>query len=102
MAAQIASNAGLLTSARHAGTVSQLWQVKAGERATIRGLDQTLDPQLRQRLLDLGLTPGTTVEHTLTGTFGKIRAYLVRGAMIALRQEQAQLIHVAPATVNTN
>lgn len=102
MAAQIASNAGLFASTRHADAGSQLWQVKAGERVTIRRIDEALDPQLRRRLLDLGLTPGTTVEHTLTGTFGKIRAYLVRGAMIALRQEQAQLIHVAPATVNKN
>jgi len=102
MAAQIASNAGLFASPLHADASTQLWQMKVGDRATIRGLDHAIDPQLRQRLLDLGLTPGTTVEHTLTGTFGKIRAYLVRGAMIALRQEQAELIHVPPATVHSS
>ena len=57
-----------------------------------------LDPECRgfscRRLMDLGLTPGTQVEAALTNTFGDPRAFRVRGALIGLRKQQAELIWV--------
>ena len=96
MAAQIASNFGMIATRAAEPHLRRLWQTRPGQKATIRSIDPTIDPAMRSRLLDLGFTPGTTIEHALTGTMGNIRAYLVRGALIALRREQADLIHVAP------
>ncbi len=50
----------------------------------------------RRRLLDLGLTPGTTVECAFPGPMGEPTAYRVRGALIALRREQGDEIEIEP------
>jgi Fe2+ transport system protein FeoA len=49
---------------------------------------------LRQRLLDLGLTAGARVGVASENAFGDPRAYRIRGAVMALRREQARLVHV--------
>jgi Fe2+ transport system protein FeoA len=51
-------------------------------------------------MMDLGILPGTTIEVEMTSPSGDPTAYKVRGALIALRKEQAQLIQVEnPAQV---
>jgi DtxR family Mn-dependent transcriptional regulator len=50
----------------------------------------------RRRLLDLGLTPGTVVECSFPGPMAEPMAYRVRGALIALRREQANEIEIEP------
>jgi ferrous iron transport protein A len=50
---------------------------------------------LRQRLFDLGLTPGTMVERLMSSPIGDPSCYRVRGAMIALRGSDAEQIRVA-------
>ncbi len=50
---------------------------------------------LRQRLFDLGLIPGTIIERVMNSPAGDPACYRVRGAMIALRQRDAELIRVA-------
>lgn len=50
----------------------------------------------RRRLLDLGLTPGTVVECSFPGPMAEPTAYRVRGALIALRREQANEIEIEP------
>lgn len=49
---------------------------------------------LRRRLLDLGFVPGAEVAVIRKAPFGDPTAYLVRGAMVALRQEEADFILV--------
>jgi DtxR family Mn-dependent transcriptional regulator len=51
----------------------------------------------RRRLLDLGVTPGAMIERVFTSPFGQPTAYRVRGALIALRTEQADQIEIEPA-----
>jgi len=46
-------------------------------------------PDLACRLADLGLIPGTRVTCLLGGSSGDPRAYLIRGALIALRKTDA-------------
>lgn len=46
------------------------------------------------RLHDLGLVPGTVVECIMQSPFGDPTAYLIRGAVIALREEDAELVTV--------
>jgi DtxR family Mn-dependent transcriptional regulator len=50
----------------------------------------------RRRLLDLGLTPGTVVECEYPSPLGEPMAYRVRGALIALRNEQGDQIEIEP------
>ena len=50
----------------------------------------------RRRLLDLGVTPGTVIERAFTSPLGEPTAYRVRGALIALRPEQASQIEIEP------
>lgn len=50
--------------------------------------------QQRRRLMDLGLVPGTTVEAVRRSPVGEPTAFLIRGAMIALRREEAEQIIV--------
>jgi DtxR family Mn-dependent transcriptional regulator len=50
----------------------------------------------RRRLLDLGVTPGAVIERVFTSPFGEPTAYRVRGALIALRTEQAGQIEIEP------
>ena len=42
---------------------------------------------MRRRLLDIGLTPGTMVECVGKSPSGDPKAFLIRGAVIAIRSE---------------
>ena len=48
----------------------------------------------RRRLMDLGVLPGTKIEVEMVSPLGDPVAYRVRGAVIALRNRQAQEIEV--------
>lgn len=50
----------------------------------------------RRRLLDLGLVPCSLVKAVRQSPVGEPRAYEIRGALIALRQEEAAQILVLP------
>lgn len=52
---------------------------------------------MRRRLQDLGLIEGTRVECLQRSPSGDPTAYLIRGAVIALREEDSSLIIVEPA-----
>lgn len=52
------------------------------------------DGSIRRRLLDLGLINGTEVESISKSPSGNLVAYLIRGAVIALRAEDASKILV--------
>lgn len=49
---------------------------------------------LRERMLALGITKGAKIEVIRRGPSGDPTVYNIRGAMIALRKEEAQLIDV--------
>jgi len=49
---------------------------------------------MRQRLLDLGILPGTQVERVLNSPAGDPACYRIRGAMIALRGQDATQITI--------
>lgn len=48
----------------------------------------------RRRMMDLGIVPGTVIRAEMRSPMGDPVAYRVRGALIALRQDQARLIEV--------
>ncbi len=70
----------------------RLCDVTAGNYAVIRDLAAT--ELLRERMLALGLTKGARVEVIRKGPSGDPTVYDIRGAMIALRREEASLVAV--------
>jgi len=57
-----------------------------------RVLELTAAGHMRQRLLDLGFVPGTKVLCTMKSPAGDPRAFAVRGAVIALRSKDADMV----------
>lgn len=68
-----------------------------GERGKVLALSPRLRGADRRRMMDLGILPGTPIEVEMTSPSGDPTAYKVRGALIALRDEQARLIQVESA-----
>jgi Fe2+ transport system protein FeoA len=69
--------------------VLSLAELPGGEPAVVVDLTVS-EPMLRQRLLDLGLTPGARVQPELSNAGGAARAYRMRGALVALRREHSR------------
>ena len=67
-----------------------------GETGVVDRIAPACQGPARRRLLDLGVVPGTPVRATLRGAGGDPTAYLIRGATIALRREQAARVEIAP------
>jgi len=67
-------------------------QLPTGPRARVTTLQLT--GAERRRMMDLGILPGAAIEVALENPLGDPTAYRVRGAVIALRREQARQIHV--------
>ncbi len=78
-------------------TPRNLSVLELGEAAQVTGISALCRGLERRRLLDLGIVPGTVVEAELASPSGDPTAYRVRGALVALRREQADLIHITAA-----
>jgi DtxR family Mn-dependent transcriptional regulator len=72
----------------------QLSDLKPGEKAVIAGLAPSCRGSERRRFLDLGILPGTAIEAEMVSPSGDPTAYRVRGALLALRREQAEFIRI--------
>lgn len=68
-------------------------RVAEGKRVRVERLET--EGAMRRRLLDLGLVEGTWVECVLRAAAGGPAAYLIRGAVVALRREDAAGILVS-------
>jgi len=62
-----------------------------------KGIVQNLNclGNIRRRFLDLGLIEGTTITPVLISACGDPVAYEIRGAVIAIRSEDAKLIDIS-------
>ena len=74
-----------------------LASLKPGQSARVVRLSGACRGLERERLLDLGLVPGTQVEAHIQGPLGDPTAYRVRGSTIALRREQAERVLIEGA-----
>ncbi len=90
----VASNVFVATLPHPVRPPIKLSSLKPGESGRVVAL--RCEGFNRRRLLDLGLTPGTTVECAFPGPMGEPTAYRVRGALIALRREQGDEIEIEP------
>ena len=70
-----------------------LANLSEGERAQVLSLQN--ESSIRRRLLDLGLVEGTWVNCVQKSPQGDMGAYGIRGAIIALRAEDAVSVLVA-------
>lgn len=70
-------------------------QLKLGQKAKVVAITPAIRGAERRRLMDLGLLPGTDITAELQSPSGDPTAYIVRGALIALRADQAQNIKIA-------
>ena len=68
--------------------------IAPGEEARVVGIAPACRGVQRRRLLDLGIIPGTRIAALMKSAGGDPVAYEIRGATIALRNSQAQWIHV--------
>lgn len=69
-----------------------LADIPIGQKCRVKALTAT--GIIRRRLLDLGFVPGASVLVIRKAPFRDPTAYLIRGAMIALRREEASFIQV--------
>lgn len=72
-------------------------QLPIGKKANVISL--TSDGTTRRRMLDLGIIDGTEIEPLYKNPSGNPVAYLIRGAVIALRADVSEQIMVS-VTVN--
>jgi DtxR family Mn-dependent transcriptional regulator len=68
--------------------------LKPGESAEVVGIARACRGTQRRRLMDLGIIPGTVITSELESLSRDPVGYKIRGAVIALRKEQAELIYV--------
>lgn len=57
--------------------------------------DLTCNGEIRRRLLDLGLVRGSSITPVLSSPSGGLRAFNIRGSLIAIRDEDAHSIFVS-------
>jgi DtxR family Mn-dependent transcriptional regulator len=71
-----------------------LLSLKPGSQGRVVALSPRLRGAERRRIMDLGILPGTIVRVEMTSPGGDPTAYRIRGALIALREEQSNLIRI--------
>ena len=74
-----------------------LSRLTVGQSAYVTDIQH--DPSMRRRLTDVGLIRGTQVTCLLRSPAGDPCAYLIRGAVIALRGRDAARVQVRSAPV---
>jgi DtxR family Mn-dependent transcriptional regulator len=69
-----------------------LADLERGQSGRVLGISPACQGPQRRRLLDLGVVPGTEVTAQLISVAGDPVAFLIRGALVALRRDQARLV----------
>lgn len=69
-----------------------LCDMEMGQKGRVTKLET--EKELRKRLMELGLLEKTTVECVRKSPAGDPKAYLIRGAVIALRNKDAKTVFV--------
>ncbi len=71
-----------------------LSQLKPGESGQVIGISRACRGLQRRRLMDLGVIQGTKIKAEMSSAAGDPIAYEIRGATIALRKQQADLVFI--------
>jgi len=76
-------------------TTKRLSDLKPGEQGKVTLISRASRGIERRRLMDLGILPGTIISSELQSPGGDPTAYRIRGALLALRREQADQVLIA-------
>ncbi len=79
---------------RMEGPYERLSALGVGEKGKVVAISPVLRGAERRRMLDLGLIPGTVVEAEIRSPGGDPTGYRIRGAVIALRRDQADQVQI--------
>ena len=71
---------------------TRLCDLPIGSKGTVQNISDKLT--IRTRLMELGLVEGTEVSCIGASPLGDPRAYMIRGAVIALRSEETKNIKI--------
>jgi len=82
------------------GTFTTLASLQEGDEGEVIGISKAIREQQRRRLMDLGVVPGTTISMEMRSAGGDPIAYQIKGAIIALRKEQANRIFIKKSGAN--
>ena len=77
------------------GPFETLAFLKPRESGQVLRISQACRGLERRRLMDLGVVPDTVIEAEMRSPSGDPTAYRIRGAIIALRREQADQIYIS-------
>ena len=77
----------------------RLTELKVGDCGVITEVSPL--SQIYKRLTDIGFTNGSTVKCVLNSPLGEPKAYLIKGTVIALRQENTDEIKVGATSDGT-
>ena len=83
----------------HADQVQRLTRLPLGTETKVLALSPACRGAMRRRLMDLGFVPGSSISVDMHSPLGNPSAYIVRGAAIALREDQARYILIQPPTL---
>jgi DtxR family Mn-dependent transcriptional regulator len=72
----------------------QLSELIPGESGKVVNISPRCRGPERRRMMDLGILPGTIIKVEMTSPSGDPAAYRIRDALIALREEQANMINI--------
>lgn len=72
-----------------------LSSLKSGEEGIVVGISRACRGQQRRRLMDLGIVNGTKIKYQMESAGKDPIAYIVRGAIVALRKAQAEQIFIS-------
>ena len=70
----------------------KLNELKCGQKADVLNISN--NSNIARRLLDMGMISGTKVECVLESPVKNPKAYFIRGAVIAIRNEDANCIEI--------
>lgn len=76
----------------HAADAVRLSTMQDQEHSVVLGLSPSCRGAMRRRLMDLGFVRGSSISVEMHSPLGNPTAYIVRGAAIALRRDQARYI----------
>ncbi|NUN68517.1 MAG: FeoA domain-containing protein [Bacteroidetes bacterium] len=74
--------------------LSPLTTLSVGQEAHVLSISKAMRGHQRRRLMDLGVVPGTMIRAEMTSASGDPTAYSIRGALVALRRQHAEMIYI--------
>ena len=74
-----------------------LYNISPGQEAHVT---EILDSDMKQRFLDLGIVPGTRIRCVCQNRGGNMKAYLIRGAVIAIRKTDCSSVKITKEDID--